>query len=165
MGEGSGLSGVVVPVVAGVVGILLLVGVLYMWLISLAKRVAVDVVASLGGDAAVLEIEKSANCLGVRSLGLGQIRGNGCLVLTSDEIHFRLWMPSRTTRVPLEAVTAVGTGRAFMGKATAYKHVRVTWAKGDGPDDEVAWIVRDADRWERAINAAVEKKSGRRQVL
>jgi len=156
----SSLMSTLVPILALVLLLAAIFAVLGLWLRSLGRRVAEDVVAALGGRSAVFELEKSANCLGVRSKGHGQVRGNGCLALTADEIVFRMWIPSRITRVPLDSITAVDTGRAFMGKASPLKHVRVTWTSGEGPDDETAWIVRDAERWQTAIKNAVGRKKG-----
>ena len=160
MGQASSCASVALPLVG--LGLLLAASlvVLVLWLRALGQKVADEVVRALGGRRAILAIEKSANCVGVRSRGHGQIRGNGCLALTADELYFRLWVPSRTTRVPLEAVTAVGTGRAFMGKASALEHVRVTFEGGDGQQDEAAWIVRDAQRWKGLVQRAAAKKRG-----
>ena len=46
-------------------------------------------------DEKVLGAFGSENFFGQESLGLGQIRGNGVLVLTEKELYFEMWHPKK----------------------------------------------------------------------
>ncbi len=85
--------------------------------------------------------------LGLESRGAGQIRGNGWLVLTSDELRFRQWAPQRETRIPLAAVTAVETKRSWLGKTVGTALLCVRWRTSGGTEDAMAWEVPDLEAW------------------
>jgi hypothetical protein len=87
-----------------------------------------------------------ANFLGQKSKGLGQIRGNGALVLTPTELYFIMFAPRREMSISLDAVTSVSTPRSHLGKTCVAKLLRVDFRSDDG-DDAVAWAVRDLDSW------------------
>ena len=89
----------------------------------------------------------NARGLGLESRGAGQVRGNGWLVLTPDELRFRQWVPRRDTRIPLEAVTAVETRRAWLGKTVGSRLLCVRWRTPDGTEDAMAWQVPELDAW------------------
>lgn len=89
--------------------------------------------------------------LGLRSAGIGQVRGTGTLVLTSDELRFRQWVPDRETRIPLASITDVGRERWWLGKAVGRPLLRVTWLADGGAEDAMAWQVRDLDAWLAAL--------------
>ena len=42
-------------------------------------------------DMELLIFDNSSNFFGQESLGLGQVRGNGILLLTKEELHFGMW--------------------------------------------------------------------------
>jgi hypothetical protein len=87
---------------------------------------------------------------GRASAGRGQIRGNGDLALTADELVFVMWVPRRTLRIPRPAIEAVDTPRGFLGKTSGARLLRVQWRDGDAVD-EAAWEVRDVDTWVAAL--------------
>ncbi len=94
-------------------------------------------------------VKRKANArgLGLESRGRGQVRGNGWLVLTDDELRFSQWVPSRETRIPLAAVTTVETKRWWLGKSVGSRLLCVRWRTPDGAEDAMAWEVRDLDSW------------------
>jgi hypothetical protein len=57
----------------------------------LRRRVAAGVRARLG-EGRILLIDDRANSFGVESAGAIQIRGNGCLAATADEVVFLMWI-------------------------------------------------------------------------
>ena len=99
--------------------------------------------------------ERSANVssLGLQSRGRGQVRGNGRLVLTPDELRFRQWIPQHETTIPIAAVTSVGTERTWLGKWVGSKLLCVRWRASDGSEDAMAWQVPDLEGWLAALNA------------
>lgn len=85
--------------------------------------------------------------LGLKSRGRGQVRGNGTLALSVDELRFRQWIPQREVRIPLANVTHVGTERWWLGKTVGRRLLCVRWRREDGSEDAMAWEVRDLDSW------------------
>jgi len=94
-----------------------------------------------------LRRKANARGLGLESRGRGQVRGNGWLMLTDDELRFSQWVPSRETRIPLAAVTTVETKRWWLGKSVGSRLLCVRWRTPDGAEDAMAWEVRDLDGW------------------
>jgi hypothetical protein len=94
----------------------------------------------------------NAQGLGLQSRGKGQLRGNGWLALTHDELRFRQWIPDRETRIPLAAITAVDTDRWWLGKSVGRKLLVVRWRTPEGGEDAMAWNVRDLDDWLDALH-------------
>ena len=153
----SGPLGVVALVLAIVVFIALLLGVVLIPVSRRAKRVETGLEQELGGS-----IRRSANVngLGLQSRGRGQVRGNGRLVLTPEELRFRQWVPQRETTIPLAAVTSVGTERTWLGKWVGSKLLCVRWRTPDGGEDAMAWQVRELDGWLTAIDAQRDRSVG-----
>jgi hypothetical protein len=95
-----------------------------------------------------LDVERSAevNFYGVASKGRGQVRGNGTLVLTPDELIFFQLMPAREIRVPRNAITGTEVARSFLGKTQGRDLLVVSWSV-DGGDDKAAFLLRELDGW------------------
>ena len=100
--------------------------------------------------------EDDANSFGVESAGPWQVRGNGSLALTDDELLFAQWVPSRLLRIPRESILEVTTARAHLGKTTGRKLLKVTWTNEVGERDSIALWVKDLDGWLVALGAEGE---------
>jgi GNAT superfamily N-acetyltransferase len=113
-----------------------------------AKRQRAGLEEELGDS-----MQRSANArgLGLESRGRGQVRGNGWLVLTDDELRFRQWVPQRDTTIPLAAVTAVGTERTWLGKWVGSRLLRVRWRTASDGEDAMAWQVPELEEWVAAL--------------
>ena len=135
-------------VVALVLGILILVtlllGLVMVPVSRRARRLRAEVEAEVGESG-----RRTANArgLGLESRGASQVRGNGWLVLTDDELRFRQWVPDRETRIPLAAVTEVTTERWWLGKSVGSKLLVVRWSTPEGGEDAMAWEVPELDKW------------------
>jgi hypothetical protein len=149
--------GVVALVLAILVGIAVVFAVVLIPVSRRAKRLQAGLEQELGDG-----IERSANArgLGLESRGRGQVRGNGWLVLTAEELRFRQWVPQRDTTIPLAAVTAVGTERWWLGKTVGSRLLCVRWRTPDGGEDAMAWEVRDLDEWLTALQPHNDRASG-----
>ena len=130
-----------------VLGGLFLLGLALVPMQRRARRMTAEVEAETAGDARRSEHVRG---LGLESRGPKQVRGNGRLVLTDDELRFRMFVPDRETRIPLAAVTSVGSERTWLGKWVGRRLLRVRWTAADG-DDAMAWEVRDLDGWIAAL--------------
>jgi hypothetical protein len=139
-------------VLALVLGILLFIALLFALILipvsRRARRMEREIGADLGDG-----VRRKANAqgLGLQSAGRGQVRGNGWLVLTEDELRFHQWVPARETRIPLAAVTAVETPRSWLGKSVGSRLLCVRWRKPEGGEDAMAWNLRDLDGWLAAL--------------
>ena len=140
-------------ILALVLAILLFVALLFVLIMipvsRRARRLRTELEAELGDS---MQRRENVRGLGLQSRGKGQVRGNGWLVLTDDELRFKQWVPAREDRIPLSAVTAVETPRVWLGKTVGRKLLCVRWRTPEGTDDAMAWEVRDLDAWLVALH-------------
>jgi hypothetical protein len=95
--------------------------------------------------------DQGANSLGVESAGPWQVRGNGNLALTEDELLFAQWVPDRLLRIPRRSIVAVSTTRSHLGKTIGRPLLKVTWVNDEGGEDSIALWVRNPDRWTASL--------------
>lgn len=95
--------------------------------------------------------EADANSLGVESAGKLQVRGNGNLALTADELLFAQWVPNRLLRIPRRSIAEVSTTRAHLGKSIGRELLRVAWTDERGEQDSIALWVKDLNGWLEAL--------------
>jgi hypothetical protein len=95
--------------------------------------------------------ESDANSFGVESAGPLQVRGNGNLVLSDDELLFAQWVPNRLLRIPRDSILEVTTARSHLGKTMGRKLLKVVWTDEAGGRDSIALWVRDLDDWLAAL--------------
>ncbi len=157
-------------IAAGVVGLLAVLG---RSLRRLQARRLEEALERYGPGRVVL-VEPSANFFGQRSKGMGQVRGNGVLLLLrgeatggaesdgvreagepTGELVFEMWVPQRTLRVPLDRLRGVEVVRSFLGKSKGVRLVKVTFVNDAGAEDAAAWYLRDRDAWLPALRAQV----------
>ena len=96
---------------------------------------------------------EAANSLGVESAGKWQVRGNGNLALTKDELLFAQWVPDRVVRIPRRSIVEVTTARTHLGKWIGRKLLKVVWVDDSGERDSIALWVPDLDGWLAALGA------------
>lgn len=101
----------------------------------------------------VLREEEGANSLGIESAGKTQVRGNGNLALTADELIFAQWVPNRVTRIPRTSILEVRTAKSHLGKWVGRTLLKVAWTNERGEPDSIALVVRDLDGWLAALTA------------
>ncbi len=124
---------------------------------SVRQKCAKVVRARYGGKP-LRRMDLHVNYLGVRSGGLGQIRGNGVLVLTEDELWFYRAAPAREYPVPLDAIRGINMPKSFLGKSIFRPLLCVEYDTGDGATDEIGFIVRDPAAWRAAIEEVLPAK-------
>lgn len=96
-------------------------------------------------------IVPGANFFGLESRGAAQLRGNGTLVLTDQEIFFERWVVRMEIRIPLNAIVAVDTPMSHLGKSVARRLLKVTFRGADGQNDSIAWYVPDLEGLKRTL--------------
>ncbi len=94
----------------------------------------------------------TANSFGLVSLGAAQIRGNGALILTRQELIFIMAFPRRETIIPLKMVIAVTLPRAHLGKTALRPLLHIAF-RGPSGEDAIALAVGEPERWREAIQA------------
>ena len=97
--------------------------------------------------------ESDANSFGVESAGPWQVRGNGNLALTEEELLFAQWVPNRVLGVPRAAILEVTTARGHLGKTMGRKLLKVVWTNEAGERDSIALWVDDLNGWLAALGA------------
>jgi hypothetical protein len=116
---------------------------------SLEGPLSARIAAALAPEA-ILRSDLAANCFGVASKGVWQVRGNGALVLARDGLHFFMVLPADHFHVPVGTITGLSFRKHFLGKATIYDLLVVDFEAG-GRADSAAWFVRDPRGWREAI--------------
>ncbi|MEM7538788.1 MAG: hypothetical protein AAF639_41900 [Chloroflexota bacterium] len=99
-------------------------------------------------------LNTQANCFGVQSAGLFQVRGNGIIVLTKDELYFN-GISGLELIIPRRDILAVSRANSHLTR-TVFRpllHVRYRTPFGE---DAVAWIVPDSAQWMSALRQSTE---------
>ena len=146
---------IVLPVIAGV---LVLVVVMRLVVGHYKKKFREQVKRKFAGKHVVRE-SIGANFFGQSSRGMAQIRGNGALVLTTDELYFVMFAPRRELVIPLSTVTSVSTPRSHLGKTVGWRLLRVDFRSPSG-EDAVAWAVLDLDEWTSDLQRFMKQPIG-----
>lgn len=110
-----------------------------------------EAIARRHPDSDVVLSETLAQSFGLQSLGAAQLRGSGALALTSGELFFLMYAPTREVVIPLASIDAVTLPRSHLGKTQGVEllHVRYTV---DGAEDAIAWRVPDPRAWKAKLD-------------
>ncbi len=111
-----------------------------------AYLVAVEELESLYAHETIVH-KDSANFFGLQSKGMGQLRGNGLLVLTESKLLFRMLVPASWIEIPLDRIHAIEQPLSWLGKSRGHKLLAVRFFNEIGEEDAVGWDVRDSDGW------------------
>lgn len=96
-----------------------------------------------------------ANFFGTKSLGSRQLRGNGALVLTKDNIYFVRSLPSKEYSVPLKNIREISLPKSFNGKSV-FRRLLCVHYYSEGQEDAIAWAVDNPEKWKTAIEALIQ---------
>jgi hypothetical protein len=99
-------------------------------------------------------VESGALFFGQESRGVTQMRGNGTLILTDDELLFKQWVVSKEFRIPLRSIQSIETPRSFLGKTQGVQLLKVNYLTESGAPDAIAWRVSDLAGLIRKIEEA-----------
>ena len=106
----------------------------------------------------IILTSNGANFFGQESLGRTQIRGNGLLLLTSDELFFGMWLPKREYLIPLVSIHELESPKSFFGRTKFRPLLKIVFTNDSGETDSCAWLVRDVKLWSKRIEEYVESK-------
>jgi hypothetical protein len=93
------------------------------------------------------------NVWGLESEGLAQIRGNGVMALTGQELRIARLVPAKEWHLPHHSITHVALEPSFLGKRRTKPVLVITFAKG-GRTDRLGVYVRERQSWLEAIATA-----------
>lgn len=94
-----------------------------------------------------------AKFYGQESRGVGQLRGNGVLVLLSDRLIFEMLVPSREYTIPLSRIVRTESPKSYLGSTNFRPLLKVVFQGEAGKLDSMAWLVRDIPDWQAQIGA------------
>ncbi len=107
----------------------------------------------------VLDIQSCANFFGQESLGHTQVRGNGVLVVTEDEIYFEMWVPKREFRILVSSIQSIETPRSHLGKTKGHPLLKVIFQNEKGERDSMAWLVKDVYSCKERLEKIIKQNS------
>lgn len=87
--------------------------------------------------------DRSANFFGQASRGYTQIRGNGILLITNNDIYFDMWVPNRKLFIPVQSIISYETTKSFLGKTKLCPLIQINFYNETGESDSAAWLTRD----------------------
>lgn len=90
------------------------------------------------------------NLMGQRSRRGGGVKGRGVLVLTRESLWFALAVPERELDIPMAEIRSVSLPKSFMGRSI-FRELLCVRFQGPEGDDEIAWAVREPEKWRQAI--------------
>lgn len=93
----------------------------------------------------------NVNFFGRESDGAAQLRGNGTMALTSSEIVFERWVPRKEYHIPFARIQAIETPRAFLGKSSGRRLLKVVYTSDSGQTDAIAWLVPDLEALKQTL--------------
>lgn len=134
-------------VLMAVVALTVAATVSFIWKLRHNIRAQAERVSDWSAGRNVVLVDKMANFFGRQSLGMTQLRGNGCLVASDDDLLFVQLMPLRAFEIPRKDITAVETPSSFLAKSRFTPLLKLDFTTSDGQRDSAAWQVRDLDAW------------------
>ncbi|MBI3968681.1 MAG: hypothetical protein HY329_23855 [Chloroflexi bacterium] len=141
---GAGILGVIIVILVMVIVIFLVVP----KLVTKAMEPALERrLSKVYAPEQLVLRDLKAVTLGLESKGVMQLRGNGALVLTANELGWFRFVPERSDlRIPRENITKVDTVQTHLGKTYFRDLLRVTFMNNGRPDS-MAWYVTDLGAW------------------
>ena len=97
---------------------------------------------------------EGANFSGLESKGMGQVRGNGFIALTGQDLRVTRAAPATEWRIPHQQIKQVTLEPSFLGKQRGGMKVLVVTFEQDGQPDRIGVYVRNGAAWVEAVTNA-----------
>lgn len=107
----------------------------------------------------ILYMDKYVRIIAQQSRGLSQTAGMGYLVLTSQELYFKLQLINKEISIPVSSLLNVGETRRMGGKNPLRTMLKVDFNTIDGKEDAIALLVKDLSRWKAEISSIMKKQN------
>lgn len=101
---------------------------------------------------------EGANFFGQESLGVLQVRGNGVLLLTNDELIFEYWVPKRKLRIPISKIHGLEQTKWHLKKTKGINLLKVRFTNKDNNEDSGAWWITELEDWTKLLEGMINKK-------
>ena len=98
-------------------------------------------------DKNIILSANDANFFGQQSRKSTQVRGNGVLILTAEELYFEMWRPKKILQIPISSVLKIENTKSFMHKSVFRKLLKVVFTNQEGEEDAAAWWVTSLEKW------------------
>ncbi len=98
-------------------------------------------------DKNIILSANDANFFGQQSRKSTQVRGNGVLILTAEELYFEMWHPKKILQIPINSVLKIEITKSFLHKSVFRKLLKVVFTNQEGEEDAAAWWVTSLDKW------------------
>lgn len=105
----------------------------------------------------IIYFSKEVNFFGQQSAGRAQLRGNGSLLLTPDELHFLRWVPKKNIVIPLDNIENIERVSSFLGKRKKRELLKVEFNNHQGEKDSAAWLLDNMHAWEQVIKDSMKE--------
>lgn len=103
-------------------------------------------------------VSQGANFFGQEKLGIKQIRGNGVLILTPNELFFEMFIPKKKLRISIKDITKLESTKWHLKKTKSRPLLKVHFINKEGKEDSAAWLVSDLNLWSQALEQRISKK-------
>lgn len=137
---------VAISVICGVLCLLTLISVIFN---SVRSKLEKHIQQKFNKDLIVGATSK-ANFFGIKSKGAKQIKGNGAIVLTKEQIYFVRALPFKEYIIPINTVKNVSMPKSFNGRSV-FRNLLCVHYYADGQEESIAWVVENPDRWKVTI--------------
>ncbi|MBD3229097.1 MAG: hypothetical protein GF329_12990 [Candidatus Lokiarchaeota archaeon] len=104
----------------------------------------------------IILVSKWANFFGQKSKGSKQVRGNGVLVLTKEELFFQMFLPKRILKVSINDIIDVKKESHHLRKTKYIDLLKVEFIIENGEEDSVAWWVKKLEDWITKIDVLIK---------
>ncbi|MBI9049889.1 MAG: hypothetical protein JEZ00_10740 [Anaerolineaceae bacterium] len=105
----------------------------------------------------ILAYTSAANFVGIESKGMGQVRGNGFLLLSSHFLLFERLAPKMRVNIVLRKIIRVDQVSSFLGKRNIKPVLRIFYTDEHGEQDKIGFFIKDPDKWQNLIRKANEQ--------
>jgi len=98
-------------------------------------------------DKIIILSVNNANFFGQQSRKSTQVRGNGVLILTAEDLYFEMWRPKKILQIPISSILKIEITKSFLHKSLFRKLLKVVFTNQEGEEDAAAWWVTSLDKW------------------
>jgi len=98
-------------------------------------------------DKLIILSSDNSNFFGQQSRKSTQVRGNGVLILTAEDLYFEMWRPKKILQIPISSILKIEITKSFLHKSVFRKLLKVVFTNQEGEKDAAAWWVTSLDKW------------------
>ena len=98
-------------------------------------------------DKLIILSSSNSNFFGQQSRKYTQVRGNGVLILTAEDLYFEMWRPKKILQIPISSILKIEITKSFLHKSVFRKLLKAVFTNQEGEKDAAAWWVTSLDKW------------------